>query len=143
VFGVATVVGIWIVGALVDGHLRRTLLTALALIACAMAALAVSAGDPLVLLVSVALWGAAFGGAPTLIQTALVDASGPAHADVATSLQTTVYNAGIAAGSLTGGLVLESAGATALPWTSLPLIAAAVGVVAVGRRRAFPARRPV
>jgi predicted MFS family arabinose efflux permease len=77
VFGVATVVGIWIVGALVDAHLRRTLLTALALIACAMAALAVSAGDPLVLLVSVALWGAAFGGAPTLIQTALVDASGP------------------------------------------------------------------
>ncbi|MFD8000827.1 MFS transporter [Streptomyces mirabilis] len=142
VFGVATVVGIWIVGALVDAHLRRTLLTALALIACAMAALAVSAGDPLALLVSVALWGAAFGGAPTLIQTALVDASGPAHADVATSLQTTVYNAGIAAGSLTGGLVLESAGATALPWTSLPLIAAAVGVVAVGRRRAFPARRP-
>ncbi|MFG2365948.1 hypothetical protein ACGFY3_30595 [Streptomyces mirabilis] len=60
---------------------------------------------------------------------------------MATSLQTTVYNAGIAAGSLTGGLVLESAGATALPWTSLPLIAAAVGVVAVGRR-AFPPRRP-
>ncbi len=53
VFGVATVVGIWIVGALVDAHLRRTLLTALALIACAMAALAVSAGDPVVLLVSI------------------------------------------------------------------------------------------
>ncbi|WP_369244072.1 MFS transporter [Streptomyces sp. R41] len=141
VFGIATVVGIWITGVLVDAHLRRTLLTALALIACALLTLGLYAAAPAVLLVSVAMWGAAFGGAPTLIQTALVDASGPADADVATSLQTTVYNAGIAAGSLTGGLVLESSGAGALPWTSLPLIAAALTVVAVGRRRAFPARR--
>ncbi|MFF4351142.1 MFS transporter [Streptomyces sp. NPDC001530] len=141
VFGIATVVGIWITGVLVDAHLRRTLLTALALIACALLTLGLFAAVPAVLLVSVALWGAAFGGAPTLIQTALVDASGPARADVATSLQTTVYNAGIATGSLTGGLVLESAGAGSLPWTSLPLIATALSVVAVGRRRAFPARR--
>ncbi|MFF1630711.1 MFS transporter [Streptomyces sp. NPDC058272] len=142
VFGIATVAGIWITGVLVDAHLRRTLLAALALIACALLALGLYASAPAVLLVSVALWGAAFGGAPTLIQTALVDASGPARADVATSLQTTVYNAGIAAGSLTGGLVLQSSGAGALPWTSLPLIAGALTVVAVGRRRAFPARRP-
>ncbi|MEV7345311.1 MFS transporter [Streptomyces sp. NPDC093544] len=142
VFGVATVVGIWITGVLVDTHLRPMLLAALATIACALLALGLYASSPAVLLASVALWGAAFGGAPTLIQTALVDASGPVNADVATSLQTTVYNAGIAAGSLTGGLVLEGAGAEALPWTALPLIAAALAVVAVGHRRAFPARRP-
>ena len=59
--------------------------------------------------------GAAFGVAPTLLQTALVDASGPASADVATALQTTVYNIGIAAGSLAGGLVLGGTGAAALP----------------------------
>jgi predicted MFS family arabinose efflux permease len=141
VFGVATVVGIWITGVLVDAHLRRTLLTALALIVCALLALGLYAAHPAVLLGSAALWGAALGGAPTLIQTALVDASGPARADVATSLQTTVYNAGIAAGSLTGGLVLGSSGAAALPWTSLPLIAAALSIVALGRRRAFPVRR--
>jgi len=142
VFGVATVAGIWITGVLVDRYLRRTLLTALATIACALLALGLYASAPAVLLAAVALWGVAFGGAPTLIQTALVDASGPANADVATSLQTTVYNAGIAAGSLTGGVVLEGAGAGSLPWTSLPLVAAALAVVAVGRRRAFPVRRP-
>lgn len=141
VFGVSTMVGIWLVGVLGDTQLRRTLLAALALIACAMLAPALRAGSPAVLLVSVALWGAAFGGAPTLIQTALVDISGPARADLATSLQTTVYNAGIAAGSLVGGLVLEGAGAAALPWTSLPLIVAALGVVAAGHRSSFPPRR--
>lgn len=141
VFGAATVAGIWITGVLVDRHLRLTLLGALALCAAVMPALALYARSPGVLLGSVALWGVAFGGAPTLIQSALVDASGPAHADVATSLQTTVYNAGIAAGSLTGGVALEALGPGALPWTALPLITAALTIVAVARRRAFPAAR--
>ncbi|MFF4255053.1 MFS transporter [Streptomyces sp. NPDC001663] len=141
VFGVATVAGIWVTGLLVDRCLRAVLLGALALCAAVMLVLGRYAGTPVVLLGSVALWGAAFGGAPTLIQTALVDASGPAHADVATSLQTTVYNAGIAAGSLTGGLALERLGPAALPWTALPLITAALAVVALARRHAFPAVR--
>lgn len=141
VFGTATVVGIWITGALVDRLLRPTLLGALGLCAVVMLALGLFARTPAVLLVAVALWGVAFGGAPTLIQTALVDVSGPAAADVATSLQTTVYNAGIAAGSLTGGLALTHLGAGSLPWTALPLVAAALAAVALGRRHAFPAGR--
>jgi predicted MFS family arabinose efflux permease len=52
-----------------------------------------------------------------------------------------VYNAGIAAGSLTGGVVLEDAGAGALPWTALPLLVLALAVVVVARRDAFPMRR--
>ena len=140
VFGAATVVGIWITGVLVDRRLRPTLVGALALCAVVMLALGLAAGVPGVLLISVALWGLAFGGAPTLIQTALVDASGPERADVATSLQTTVYNAGIAVGSLTGGLALDGWGAGALPWTALPLVAVALGVTTVARN-AFPATR--
>lgn len=78
--------------------------------------------------------GGAFGGVPTLLQTALIEATGPSHADVATALQTTVYNVGIAAGSLTGGIVLETAGVGALPWTALPLIAGALVTVLAARR---------
>ncbi|MFE4172274.1 MFS transporter [Streptomyces sp. NPDC056909] len=142
VFGLATVGGIWLVGVLIDRHPRPTLLGALALIAAAMLALGLFGRDPVVLLAAVAAWGVAFGGAPTLLQTALVRISGPGRADVATSMQTTVYNAGIAAGSLAGGVVLESAGtgAGALPWTTLPLIAVALATVTAARRHAFPAR---
>ncbi|GAA0584754.1 MFS transporter [Streptomyces crystallinus] len=143
VFGGSTVAGIWLAGALADRRPRATLLGALGLIAVVMAALGALGRVPAVLLVAVALWGAAFGGAPTLIQTALVDVSGPEHADVATSLQATVYNVGIAAGSLTGGVVLESAGAGALPWASLPLVIGAVLVVWTARTRGFPVRRGV
>ncbi|MFG3232333.1 MFS transporter [Streptomyces antibioticus] len=141
VFGASTVAGIWATGLLVDRRPRATLLGALVLCAAVMLALGGYARVPAVLLVSVALWGAAFGGAPTLIQTALVDASGPSAADVATSLQTTVYNAGIAGGSLTGGLVLDRLGPATLPWAALPLLAAALTAVALGRRHAFPAGR--
>ncbi|MEU5340520.1 MFS transporter [Streptomyces sp. NPDC020766] len=138
VFGAATVVGIWLTGLLIDRCPRRTLLGALALLASAMLALGRYAGHGAALLVSVALWGAAFGGTPTLIQTALVDSSGPANADVAASLQTTVYNAGIAAGSLIGGLILAGPGADALPWTTFLLVTLTLTIVAAGRRHAFP-----
>ncbi len=141
VFGGATVAGIWVTGLLADRYLRTVLLAALTIIAVVMLIAGVAASDPAVLLAAVALWGAAFGGAPTLLQTALVDASGPAGADVATALQTTVYNLGIAAGSLTGGLVLGSAGAAALPWVTLAFTAAALSIVATARGHAFPRDR--
>ncbi|MEV6809508.1 MFS transporter [Streptomyces sp. NPDC051132] len=141
VFGTATVAGIWLTGVLVDRCPRPALLGALALIAAVLAVLGLAARTPGALTGAVALWGVAFGGAPTLVQTALVDAAGPADADVATALQTTVYNAGIAAGSLTGGLALDALGAGALPWTALPPVLLALATVALARRHAFPAGR--
>jgi predicted MFS family arabinose efflux permease len=141
VFGVSTVAGIWAAGALADRHLRAALLGALAMTTAAVLAMAAGARTDAVLLVSAAVWGAAFGAAPTLIQTALVDVSGPTRADVATSLQATVYNIGIAGGSLTGGVALDAAGAPAVPWTALPLVATALVVTVLTRRHAFPRRR--
>jgi predicted MFS family arabinose efflux permease len=141
VFGAATVAGIWITGIVADRYLRPVLLAALGLIAVAMLVLGLAARAPAALLAAAALWGAAFGGAPTLLQTALIDASGPASADVATALQTTVYNVGIAAGSLAGGLVLGGTGAAALPWVTLAFTVASLGTVATARRHAFPPGR--
>ncbi|MFG2352326.1 MFS transporter [Streptomyces sp. NPDC048521] len=141
VFGTATVAGVWVTGVLIDRWPRPTLLTALALFTAVLLVLGLRAGVHALLVGAVALWGVAFGGAPTLIQTALVDVSGPADADVATSLQTTVYNAGIAAGSLTGGVALDALGPGALPWTALPPALVALATVAAGRRYAFPAVR--
>jgi predicted MFS family arabinose efflux permease len=140
VFGIATIAGIWLVGTLIDRHLRPTLLGALTLVAAAMLVLGLSGRTLMGLLVAVAGWGVAFGGAPTLLQTALVNAAGPANANLATAMQTTVYNAGVAAGSLAGGIVLERASAGALPWTALPLVAVALATVTAARRHAFPAR---
>ena len=132
VFGAGTMAGIWVTGLLADRHLRPALAGALAVAGGAMLGLVANARDPVTLLAAVALWGAAFGGAPTLLQATLIDAAGSADADVATSMQTTVYNVGIAAGSLLGGFVLGSAGAGALPWVTSIVIAVALAVVASG-----------
>lgn len=126
VFGAATVAGIAVAGALADRRLQLALAGTLAVLCLAMGALGLAGRVPAVLLVAVALWGAAYGAAPTLLQTALIRASGAASADVATSLQTTIYNLGIAAGSLAGGLVLGGLGARALPWAAGLLIAIAL-----------------
>lgn len=119
VFGMATIAGVWLAGVGADQHLRSGLLLALAAVVIAMAGLEVHI--PVVLLGGVVLWGAAYGAAPTLLQMALIGASGPANADVATAMQTTVYNVGIAAGSL---------------------VAAALAVVLGARWHAFPGRAP-
>lgn len=137
VFGLATIPGLSITGVLADRHLRSVLVVALGLVIAAMGVLGLAGRDTGALLAAAALWGAAFGGTPALLQTVLIGACGPGEADVATSLQTTVYNVGIAAGSLIGGLVLQGSGAAALPWAGSALIAAALAIVAyrrVGRR---------
>jgi predicted MFS family arabinose efflux permease len=131
VFGASAVAGIWMSGALVDRHLRGALLGATGVVAAAILILAVGGRNPVVLIVGVALWGGAFGGAPTLLLTALIGAAGPRNGDVASSTQTTVYNAAIAGGSLLGGVVLDASGPGAVPWLALPLVAAAFAVLTV------------
>ncbi|WP_206598003.1 MFS transporter [Sphingomonas sanguinis] len=121
VFGVASVVGIWGTGLLVDHRLRYVTLFSLAAFAGATALLAVSHGSPLMVLAGVTIWGLTFGGAPTLLQTALADCAGD-HADVAQSILVTVFNLAVAGGGLTGGLVMDKIGASLLPWIVLPLI---------------------
>jgi predicted MFS family arabinose efflux permease len=141
VFGLSAVAGIAAVGPLVDRHLRGASIAAIAVVAAALLSLGLLGDSPAVFLAAVALWGLAFGGIPTLLQTALVDAAGPRAADVATSLQTTVYNAGIASGSLVGGIGLDRFGAHVLPWLSLPVVIGALALVLAARQHGFPRER--
>lgn len=53
----------------------------------------------------------------------------------------TVLNAGMAAGSLTGGLALKAAGVDTLAWISFAIFAAALTLAIVARRDAFPPMR--
>lgn len=120
VFGVASVVGIWGTGVLVDRRLRGLTLLSLAAFAGAVLLLAIFQCSPVLVLAGVAIWGLTFGGAPTLLQTALADSAGE-HADVAQSILVTIFNLAVAGGGLIGGLVMDKAGAAALPWILLPL----------------------
>lgn len=96
-FGAASIAGIWITGLLVDRWLRALTLSSLGVFAVAALALGFSGGSAAVVLLGIATWELTFGGAPTLLQTALAETAGDA-ADVAQSMLVTVFNLAVAGG---------------------------------------------
>jgi predicted MFS family arabinose efflux permease len=138
VFGVASLLSIWITGVLIDRHLRVLMIASSALFALAALTLGLLANLPAAVFISAGLWGLAFGGAASLLQTAVTDAAGPA-ADIVQSVMVTGWNIGIAGGGIIGGLLLNGLGAPSLAWATLALVVAALIITLAARRHAFPA----
>lgn len=137
-FGVAALIGIWITGRLVDRHLRQAVLTSLATFALVALLFGLYAESPAVLYIGVFVWGLTFGGAATLLQTALADAAG-SGADVAMSMNVVIWNSAIAAAGLSGGLLLGQFGVGAFPWAMLALLLIALWIASAASRHGFPA----
>lgn len=140
VFGVTSLLGIWIVGVLIDRYLRALTLACSALFCLSVLALGV-AGDVLaVVYAAVAVWGLAFGGAATLFQTALVRTA-EGGTDVAQSMLVTAWNMAIAGGGIIGGVLLERLGVAAFSPVLLVLLLIAFVVVWSARQHGFPVAR--
>ncbi|TCV96773.1 MFS transporter [Biostraticola tofi] len=137
VFGLAALGGIYITGKIVDTHLRKAVLLSLAVFAAVSLVLGIDATSPLVIYAGIAVWGLTFGGAATLLQTALADAAGE-HADVALSMNVVAWNSAIALGGMVGGVLLDHAGSQSFPWTLLILLLVAFAI-AVRGEQGFPA----
>ncbi|WP_405728091.1 MFS transporter [Streptomyces sp. NBC_00028] len=140
VFGGASLLSIWIVGGFIDRRLRALTVASTVLVGAAAALLAVFADTPAPVYVAAVLWGLGWGGAPTLLQTAVADAGGE-QADAAQAMLVTLWNAAMAGGGAVGGLLLGLFGATAFPWSVLALLVPVVAVVVGARTHGFPAPR--
>lgn len=136
VFGGASLLGIWIVGVLIDRHLRALTLASTLLFGLSALALGLASERLVVVYLAIATWGLAFGGAATLFQTALARTAGEA-ADVAQSMLVTVWNSAIAGGGLLGGLLLERLGVGAFAPVLLGLLGLTLVVVWTARRQGF------
>ena len=134
VFGVAALVGIGVSGHLVERHLRSTVLASLATFLLVSLSFAWLASVPVAVYVGVAVWGLTFGGAATLLQTALADAAGDG-ADVALSMNVVAWNSVIAAGGVLGGILLGHWGAFTFPYALTCLLA--IGLLIVWRSRSY------
>jgi predicted MFS family arabinose efflux permease len=141
-FGIASIASIWLTGVFIDRHHRPLVLVSTGLFAAAAAALTVASSSAAVDYVAVTAWGLSFGGAATLLQSALMRAAGE-HADVAQSSMVTTWNLGIGLGGLVGGALLAGLGSRSLIATALVLLAPTVLVVILARHHAFPARRGI
>ncbi|WP_212579708.1 MFS transporter [Xanthomonas euroxanthea] len=138
VFGGASVVGIWIVGVLIDRHLRVLTLISIGLFGAAALALGLAGDMPATVYAAVGAWGLAFGGSATLFQTALATSAG-ADADVAQSMLVTAWNTAIAGGGLVGGVLLDQFGVRAFSPVLLVLLGATLAVAWAARRQGFAA----
>lgn len=137
VFGLAALVGIWMTGRLVDRHLRNAVLASLATFAAISLLFGLFSQSVVVVYAGIFVWGLSFGGAATLLQTALADAAGEG-ADVALSMNVVVWNSAIAAGALTGGVLLDQVGVGVFPWVLLALLLAGLWIVFSARTHGFP-----
>ncbi|MGY2315703.1 MFS transporter [Pseudomonas sp. SDO5522_S412] len=136
VFGIAALLGIWVTARLVDVALRKTVLVSLAGFAATCLAFGFLAQVPGVIYLGVAVWGLSFGGAATLLQTALADAAGDG-ADVALSLNVVAWNSAIAGSGVVGGVLLDTWGVASFPWAMLVLLAAGFAIVWCARLHGF------
>jgi len=135
-FGIASLIGIWIAGKLVDSHLRVTVLASLAAFTFAALLFGFGAQYPVIIYAGVIVWGITFGGAATLLQTALADAAGTG-ADVALSMNVVAWNSAIAGGGIIGGILLNSLGVSSFPWSLLMLLTVAFIIAWLSHSHAF------
>jgi len=138
IFGVSALASIWVTGALIDRRLRTLVLVSIVLFALAAATLGVWGHNPAMVYAGVAAWGLAYGGVPTLFQTASAKNAGDA-ADVAQAMIVTVWNLAIAGGGIVGGVLLDTIGVESFPWALLVLLAPTLAVAWLARRKGFPA----
>ncbi|WP_196778588.1 MFS transporter [Komagataeibacter melaceti] len=136
VFGLTALVGIWLIGALIDHWLRALVLASIALFVIAGCTLGFAGTSPIAIYIGAGLWGLAFGGAATLFQTASARAAGEG-ADIAQSMIVTVWNAAIAGGGIIGGLLLDHLGTTVIPWAATVLLLCALMIVVMASGSGF------
>ena len=141
VFGIAALLGIWLTAKLVEPLLRKTVLASLVAFAAVTLVFGFVGSVPQVIYLGVAVWGLSFGGAATLLQTALADAAGEG-ADVALSLNVVAWNSAIAASGVVGGVLLQTWGAASFPWAMALLLLVALVIACTAHAHGFkPGRR--
>jgi len=140
IFGVTSVIGIWIIGLLIDRYLRILVVSSIAIFALASAAMGIWINQPVVIILGVIAWGMTFGGAATLLQTAIAHAGGQ-NADIAQSMLVTAWNFGIGAGGMVGAILLDWFGSRFLPGSLVLLLLIALLIAWSAQKHGFPRAR--
>lgn len=138
VYGVASVVGVVLTGALLDRHPRPLLHGSVTLFVLAGVVLLVAHDSAPAVVVASVLWGVTFGGASAQLQAALTTAGGR-NADVANSFLPVAFNLAIFAAGILGALLLTTLTGLVLPVVMITFGLLALALTVYGRGAAFPA----
>ena len=125
IFGLAAAAGTMLGGRAADRNAPRTLLVTNVALVVVLAALIAVRATPILVAVLLGAWGLSLFGLVPALQLRIITLAGPGS-DLAATLGASAVNAGIAIGSLLGGAVLATHGATAPVVVALTLSALAV-----------------
>lgn len=139
VYGIASIGGLIVTGALLDRHPRPLLHGSLAVFVGVGVVLLVGHASAPAVLIAAVFWGLTFGGAAAQLQAALTTAGGE-NADVANSFLPVAFNVAIFAAGIIGAGLLTRTGGLVFPIVLIVFGAVAFGLTLIGRRNAFPAR---
>jgi predicted MFS family arabinose efflux permease len=139
-FGIASLVGIGVVGMLVDRWLRPLALTCMGTFAAVAITFGLCGDSAVVISCGVAAWGLCFGGQPTLLQTALANAAGDS-AEIAQAMLVTVFNLSYAGSGALGGVLLATAGIAVIPWVISGILLVGFAVALGAKTHGFVARK--
>ncbi|RRS00854.1 MFS transporter [Glycomyces terrestris] len=135
-FGAAALVATVASGSLIGRRLRGTLAALGVAMALGMALMAFAVGDLFSAAAVLLLWGAGYGLVSPAVQTWYMNAVEPGEVEVATSLNTVMFNLSIAAGSFAGGFAVDQAGPSSVLWIGAVLLVPVVVIAARAARRA-------
>ncbi|CTQ33539.1 MFS transporter [Jannaschia rubra] len=142
IFGIGSVISVVLSARYIDAYLRPLIVTALAAGGAAMALFLAFPSSTTVSIAGFLLWGLAFGPLVTMYQTAVSRQIDEAK-DVATSVQSSVFNLSIMVGTWIGGMLLDgllgSSDVTGIVWLSLGCFVLATIVAFLSRRTLRPA----
>lgn len=141
-FGLSSLVGIWLAGLVIDRWLRGLALGSTLLFALAAIGLGWVGSSTVALYAAVVVWGVAFGGAPTFLQTALVKSSGEAT-DVAQSMLVTAWNLAIAGGGIAGAALIGYNGFGLFSPVLLLLLGLSLTIILAARGTGFATEQRV
>jgi predicted MFS family arabinose efflux permease len=139
-YGGAGAVGLILAGFVAGRYPRSGLIVAFLVVTASVIVLAVFHGQPIVVVASIVVWGIAFGGTPTMLQTRMLHSASARMRDTAAALTTTAFNLAIGGGALLGGILLDQFGLGFLPAADVVLLVAGIALMIVTdvwmRRRA-------
>ncbi|TDW64567.1 putative MFS family arabinose efflux permease [Novosphingobium sp. PhB55] len=139
-FGIGSIGGLALVGALVDRHLTVMGPVQLGFFMAALAMWMFGATATLPIYLSAVIWGISFGGFGAVTQTAIARLA-PDSMDVAQSMCTTAWNSAVALGGVAGGFLLDRSGAGSFPIVSAGILGVSLIILVVGVNRPLMRRR--
>lgn len=131
-YGGAGAIGLLLAGLLADRYPRGALAGSVIALIITVFVIGLFPTQPAVAVTAIVVWGATFGGIPSMVQTRMLHTASARMRDVASAYQTTAFNAAIGGGALIGGIILDRWTIKALPFVDAAITIVGLAVLFIG-----------